>query len=464
MKKTLYMTMLIAFISSTLSNKTQAQEAFKVPAYTKFTLSNGLSIYLMEQHEVPTISFSAIIPAGAIYDGDKNGLASFTASGLQYGTTNYTKSSIEEQLDFLGASLNTYANKESAGLSAKFAKVDQDKVFPIIKEVLLYPVFNQEEFEKEKSRGLQQLERAKESPRNVIGDYWDKFIYGNHPYANPVSGKPSTVKNITTADLKNFYNQNYVPNGSAIAIVGDFNTADMKAKISKLFKDWKKRNSNSLKIETPAALPNQARVLLVNKEDARETTMYIGSKGISRNNPDYVAIQVVNTVLGGRFTSWLNDELRVNSGLTYGARSSFSPLKNAGTFSVSTFTATKTTEPTIEKALEVMNKLHNKGIDDETLTSAKNYVKGQFPPDYETSGQLAGLLTQMFWYGFDESYINNFQANVDGLTSAKAKEIITKYFPKDNLQFLFVGKAEDIKTIVEKFGIVTVKDIKADGF
>jgi predicted Zn-dependent peptidase len=238
----------------------------------------------------------------------------------------------------------------------------------------------------------------------------------------------------------------------------------MKSKISKLFKEWKTGNESTLKIETPASLPNQARVLLVNKEDARETTMFIGGKGISRNNPDYVAIQVVNTVLGGRFTSWLNDELRVNSGLTYGARSSFAPLKNAGTFSVSTFTATKTTQPTIEKALEVVEKLHDKGIDDETLTSAKNYVKGQFPPDYETSGQLAGLLNQMFWYGFDQSYINNFQANVDGLTSAKAKEIITKYFPKDNLQFLFIGKADDIKSIVEKFGTVTVKDIKADGF
>jgi predicted Zn-dependent peptidase len=464
MKKVIYITMLAVFISSTFTNKTQAQEAFKVPAYTKFTLGNGLSIYLMEQHEVPTISFSAIIPAGAIYDGDKNGLASFTADGLNYGTKNYTKSQIEEQLDFLGASLNTYASKESAGLSAKFAKVDQDKVLPIIKEVLLYPVFTQEEFDKEKARGLQQLERAKESPRNVIGDYWDKFIYGNHPYANPVSGKPSTVKNISTQDLKSFYSQNYNPNGSAIAIVGDFNTAEMKSKISKLFKEWKTGNESTLKIETPASLPNQARVLLVNKEDARETTMFIGGKGISRNNPDYVAIQVVNTVLGGRFTSWLNDELRVNSGLTYGARSSFAPLKNAGTFSVSTFTATKTTQPTIEKALEVVEKLHDKGIDDETLTSAKNYVKGQFPPDYETSGQLAGLLNQMFWYGFDQSYINNFQANVDGLTSAKAKEIITKYFPKDNLQFLFIGKADDIKSIVEKFGTVTVKDIKADGF
>lgn len=457
--------MMLAFLIMAASiQKSNAQAAFKVPAYEKIILKNGLVIYLMEQHEVPTISISAVIPAGAIYDGDKSGLASFTADGLQYGTKSYTKAQIEEQLDFLGASLNTYASKESAGLSAKFAKVDQDKVLPIIKEVLLSPSFNEEEFEKEKVRGLQQLERAKESPRNVIGNYWDKFIYGDHPYANPTSGKPSTIKNITAADLKAFYAQNYIPNGSAVAIVGDFNSKAMKDKISKLLGDWKKGKENSMKISEPEPIPNKARVLLVNKDDARETTMYIGGKGINRNNPDFVAIQVINTVLGGRFTSWLNDELRVNSGLTYGASSRFSPLKNAGTFYVTTFTATKTTEPTIDKTLEVLKKMKDKGIDDETLTSAKNYVNGQFPPDYETSGELAGLLTQMFWYGFDESYINNFQSNVNGLTSAKAKEIGGKYFPFDNLQFLFVGKAADIKAIVQKYGEVTEKEIKADGF
>ncbi|MGB4775601.1 MAG: insulinase family protein, partial [Daejeonella sp.] len=205
-------------------------------------------------------------------------------------------------------------------------------------------------------------------------------------------------------------------------------------------------------------------VLLINKEDARETTLLIGGLGIRRDNPDYVAIEVVNTVFGGRFTSWLNDELRVNSGLTYGANSRFSSLKNSGTFAISTFTATKTTEAAIDKALEVLTKIHSSGIDNETLTSAKNYVKGQFPPRYETAGQLAGLLTQMFWYGFDESFINNFENNVDGLTSAKAKEIVNKYFPKDKLQFVLIGKSADIKKIAEKYGPVTEKQIKADGF
>ena len=451
-------------IANTTKAQTQAA-AFKVPAYEKFLLPNGLTIYLMEQHEVPTISFSAILPAGAIYDGQKSGLASLTASGLQYGTKSYSKSKIEEKLDFIGAQLNTYATKESAGLSAKFAGKDQDQVLPILKEVLADPIFNEEEFAKEQKRVLAGLEQAKESPRAVIGSYWDHFLFGDHVYGNSVSGSPATVGKFNVNDLKAFYKANYSPSGSAIAVVGDFDTKQMKAKLSKLFSGWKKSDqAQQNKAAQPVAALTTNRVLLVNKEDARETTFLIGGLGVRRDNPDYVALQVVNTVFGGRFTSWLNDELRVNSGLTYGANSRFTPLKNSGTFAISTFTATKTTEPTIDKALEVLKKLHEKGIDDETLASAKNYVKGQFPPNYETSEQLADLMTQMFWYGFNESYINNFQSNVDGMTSAKAKEIVNKYYPKDKLQFILIGKSEDIKKIAAKYGPVTEKQIKADGF
>ncbi len=139
------------------------------------------------------------------------------------------------------------------------------------------------------------------------------------------------------------------------------------------------------------------------------------------NNPDQIQIDVINTILGGRFTSWLNDELRVNAGYTYGARSRFSQYKNAGTFYISTFTATKNTEAAIDLALKTYNRLFEKGIDEATLKSAKNYVKGQFPPEYETAGSLAGFLTQKYIYGLDDSYINNFEKAVDGMTVEECK-------------------------------------------
>ncbi|MDP5120350.1 MAG: insulinase family protein, partial [Spirosomaceae bacterium] len=372
MKNTIYSLLLFCFTSTF----TFAQ-GYQLPNYQRVKLPNGLTVYLMEQKEVPLISVSAIVPAGAIYDGDKSGLASLTATALQHGTKNMTKSQLDEEVDFIGANINTYSSKESAGLTAAFAAKDKEKMLGIIRDVLLNPTFDADEFEKEKKRLLVNLEQQKESPRGVLPSYFDKMMYGNHVYGNVVQGQKSTVENLTVQDIKTFYANNYQADGSAIAVVGDFNLAEMKVTLTKLFGEWKKGSKPTSDLAAQKIQqPKEANVLLINKDDARETTFYIGSPGISRNNPDYIAIDVINTLFGGRFTSMLNDELRVNSGLTYGARSNFSALKNGGTFAISTFTANKTTEAAIDKALEVLDNLHKNGIDEKSLTSAKNYVKG----------------------------------------------------------------------------------------
>jgi len=438
-------------------------QGYQLPKYQQFKLPNGLTVYLMEQKEVPVISVSMVIPAGAIYDGNKAGLASLTATALKHGTISYSRAALDEALDFMGASISTFASKESSGIAAKFASKDKEKVLEMIKEVLLNPAFDGNEFEKEKKKLLTNLEQQKESPRSVMPAYFDKFMFGNHVYGNIIQGKKSTVRVLTVDDVKTFYKANYLPEGSAFAMVGDFNSKEMKALLTKLFAGWKKGDNTRVSLASkPIAYASANNVLLINKDDARETTFYIGAPGISRNNPDYIAIDVINTLFGGRFTSMLNDELRVNTGLTYGAGSRFNELKNGGTFSISTFTANKTTEAAIDKALEVLNNLHKKGIDETALASAKNYVKGQFPPRYETAAQLAGLMTQMFWYGFNESFINNFEKNVDGLTVEKAKAIIATYFPTNKLQFVMVGKASEIKSIVSKYGKVKEVQIKEE--
>jgi zinc protease len=440
------------------------QKNFQLPAYTSFRLPNGLVVYLLEQKEVPLISIALSLPASSDYDGQQSGLSQLTAASLVSGTKNFTKEQIQNQLDFAGASLNAFSTIEYTRVGARCASKDQDMILALLKDVVLYPSFDAAEFEKLKTRTKASLELSRQSPRAVITNYWSKMMYGNHVYGNPPSGLVSTVSAIDAADLKQFHANYYRPNGSVLAIVGDFNSKEMKSRISSLFGDWKK-SSSSLKdpAAEPIKTPTGNNVLLVNKSDARETTFFIGRKGIPRNNEDRVAIEVINTVLGDRFTSWLNDELRVNSGLTYGAGSRFSSNKYGGTFYISTFTATKTTFQTIDKALEVLDRLQ-KGIDEKTLESARNYVVGQFPPNYETSGQLASLLNDMFIYGYDASFINDFQKNVNLVTAEKAKQIIQKYFSKSDLQFLLIGKASEIREGAKKYGTVTEKEIKDDSF
>lgn len=454
------------FLTCGQSSKEKATtaEGFQLPEYEKVVLKNGLTLFLMEQHEVPLIYASMVFPAGAVKDGSKSGLASLTADALLFDTKNYSKNEIEETLDFLGASYGTSASAEVASVTMSFVNKDWNEALPILKDIVVNPKFNKSEFEKRKKRLMVQLELAKERPSDVIGDYFNKFLFKDHPYGNPESGTKLSISNITINNVEAFYEANYRPEESALALVGDFKTSTLKKEIENLFKDWQAPGA-SQKVEA-AKIPSydRSRILLVNKDDATETQFRIGGFGVKRSNPDYVPIQVVNTILGGRFTSWLNDELRVNAGLTYGARSYFSMYKNSGTFAMSSFTRTEKTIEALDLALEVYNRLFTQGIDETTLTSAKNYVKGQYPPRYETGGSLASLLTAMFIYDFDESFINDFEKNVDGLTVDKTKEIIEKYFPNENLQFVLIGKASEIREKVSKYGEITEKEIRADGF
>lgn len=455
---------LVTFIIALVAAGASVAQTFKVPPYQKFKLKNGLTIYLMEQHEVPLINMSAVFDAGAVQDGNRYGVANMTAQALLFGSAKYTKAQLEEKIEYVGASVDTYAGKEVAKLTASFAVKDQDVLFDIIQDVMTKPTFDQAEFDKYKQRQLLQLTQQKESPRGVVGSYFNQFVFAGHPYANPLTGMPASVSAISATDARQFYLKNFTTDRAAIAIVGDFNTAAMKKRITDLFGNWKTATATSPIVAEPAVAFDKNRVLLVNKDDARETTFLIGGKGITQNNPDFIPVTVVNTILGGRFTSWLNDALRVNSGLTYGASSRFGTFRKSGTFAISTFTKVSTTTEAIDMALHVLDSLHRTGIDEKTLLSAKNYVKADFPPRYESATELANLLTDMFSLGFDESFINNFQKNVDGLTVAKTRQIIDQYFPKDKLQFVLIGKADAIRDKVKKYGAISEKEIKAEGF
>lgn len=442
-----------------------ASAQFKLPKYEVFTLDNGLTVYLMEKKDVPIVSISVVFDAGAIRDGELKGLSSFTAEALKFGTKNYTKIQIDSIFNFYGSSLSTYSRLDFAGIYTQFMKSNLNDLLPVLTDVMMNPTFPEDEITKRKQRWIAELDQAKESPRQVIGAYYNKFLFGDSPYANPVDGTKLSIDKINRTQLSDFYLKNIRSESCAIAIVGDFNADNMKNEISKYLNSWRiaaPRLINDSKIN-PAELKESA-VYLINKENARETTFMIGGFGVPMNNEDQVQIDVINTILGGRFTSWLNDELRVNAGYTYGARSRFASYKTTGSFYISTFTQTKNTEPAIDLALKTYNRLFEKGIDETTLSSAKNYVKGQFPPNYETSGSLAGFLTQKYVYGLDDSYINNFEKAVDEMTIEKANEIIKRYFPKDNLQFVLVGKADDIRSIAKKYGKVIEKNITEDGF
>jgi len=453
-------TLLTILILSTIMN---AQ--FKLPKYETYNLQNGLTIYLLEKRNSPLISLSFTVNAGSIKDGENFGLASFTAEALKFGTASFSKSQIDSTFNFYGSELSSDAGYDFSIVSSTVMKEYFDQLFNVFSEVILKPKFDEQEVIKRKQRWIAELEQAKESPRSIISYYFNRLIFAEGIYSNPPQGLKSTIEKITPEMIRSFYEQNYHPEHSALVIVGDFNSKEMKNKIESVFANWNPQSDRLVyDIRYQQKSFNKPRVYLIDKSNSFETTFMIGGNGIPMSNDDKIKIEVINTILGGRFTSWLNDELRVNAGLTYGARSRFASYRFAGTFAMSSFTQTKNTEAAIDLAIKTYNRLFEKGIDEATLTSAKNYIKGQFPPNYETSNQLASFFVQKFIYGLDDSYINDFEENINSLTVSETNQIIQKYFPKENLQFTIIGNASEIERVVSKYGEVIKVSIDEDKF
>ena len=229
-----------------------------------------------------------------------------------------------------------------------------------------------------------------------------------------------------------------------MAVVGDFDAAEMAKQLAAVFGAWPAKAAPPVAVADAPEVKGR-RLLLVDKPDSTQTYFRIGNVGIARSNPDRVPIEIVNTLFGGRFTSMINTELRIKSGLTYGANSGFAEWKAKGPFFVNSYTGNATTEKALDMTLDVLKRLREKGISDDDLKSAKAYLKGQFPPDIETSDQLAGVLSELVFNGLDEREINTYYAKIDAVTMADVNRVIKQYFPLDNLVIVLVGKASEIE-------------------
>jgi DNA-directed RNA polymerase len=308
------------------------------------------------------------------------------------------------------------------------------------------------------------IKGAKDQALAVLPTYFNAYLYGSHPYARPANGDEKSLSAIKRDAIAKFYRTYYAPGNTILAVVGDFDPAPMAATLSQKFGAWPAQPVPAISVAELGDFRGK-KLLLVDKPDATQTYYAVGNVGIARTNPDRVRIQVVNTLFGGRFTSMLNSELRIKSGLTYGANSRFDQRQARGPFVITTYTRTATTEKAIDLTLDVVKRLHEKGVTQAELDSAKNYIKGQFPPTIETTGQLASQLAQLEFYGLDELEISDFYPQIDAMTLADAQRAIHEYFPLDNLVFVVIGKASEIDTVVRKYvSRVDTRSITEAGF
>ena len=428
----------------------------KLPAYRSATLANGAVVALIEKRDAPLIAMSVTVRGGALGDpAGKDGTASLYADLIQKGAGTRNSAQFAEAIENVGGSLAASAGTEAISVHADFLARDADLMLELVADMLQRPRFAPADFEKARTLGVQSIVAAKDSdPRALTTSYGDAWLLRDHPYGRPVGGSESTLSQIGLDDVKRYYADHVGGDRLIITVVGDFDAAATQAKLAQAFGTWRKAGA-ALPLVGPPARATGRSVLLVDKPGATQTYFWLGNVGASRTDPARTAQTVVNTVFGGRFTSMLNTEMRIRSGLTYGASSRFDRASQPGAFSITSYTETGKTVQAVDLALETLARLHREGLGPDQLQSARSYLLGQFPPTLETNGQLAARLADMLFYGLGPDDVNDFAARVGAVDTDAARSAIAQAFPQpDDLAIVLIGDASKIRADVARYGQV----------
>ncbi|MBL0155572.1 MAG: insulinase family protein [Bryobacterales bacterium] len=439
----------------------------KLPPYTRQTLPNGATLIMLRKPDVPLVSVTAAFRGGSeAVAAEKTGLAAITAELLRRGTEKRTADQINEQLDSIGAVMNGGSDAQSSVVSVEFTTRTSAKALDLFADILLHPAFSEAEFKKLLAQRIDAVKSSKDNPARAIGQYFNPFVYpAGHPYARPSMGDETTLANITRDDVSAFFKKNYVGKNMILIAAGDFDPAQLGTQLTQLAAALPAGDA----FPAPKVAPVQfagGRLLLIDKPDATQTYFRIAMPGVDRYSRDRVPLMIINTLFGGRFTSMLNDALRVNAGLTYGARSQVTMDRAPGVIFIDTYTRTETTEKAIDMALDVLKGLRANGISAEQLASAKAYIKGGFPTQrLETADQLADVIGDLEIFGLNKGEIDDLFSSIDAVTVERANAVVKKYFTDANLQFLLVGNASKIQDSVKKYAPkVKVIAVTAPGF
>jgi predicted Zn-dependent peptidase len=438
----------------------------ELPDYERVELPNGAVLLLSEKHDVPLIGMRVILRGGAVADpADRGGLADLFAGLLEYGAGDRDAAAFAEAVASVGGELSVSGGIESMAISANFLSRDVELMLELVTDMLLQPSLAEEEFAKLQNRSINLIKAAKGSnPGNLLPSYGRAFLFGEHPYGNPVGGSETSLANITHADVLTFYDDHVGGDRLIVSVVGDFNAAAMKQRLTALLGDWRGAATELAPTPVPERQPGR-RVLLIDKPDATQANFWIGNVGVGINYERRAELDIANTVFGGRFTSMLNSALRLESGLTYGAWSILQRLAAGGFVAISTFSETDTTIEAINMSLDLLETLRDSGIDTPMIGSARNYIMGQFPPQLETASQLAAQIARLELYGLDADYIDGYGGALEAAEAPGITDTINAVYPSaDDVIFVVVGDATALRDALAEYGPITEMSIDEPRF
>lgn len=439
-----------------------SNEVLKVtlPKPKETTLSNGLKLMVLEDHRVPQVSFELEIPgAGGYYDpADRIGLASWAASMMREGTTTKSSQQISEALETMGASLfaSGGASSTNADISGSALTESFPKLMELTADMILHPAFAPAEWDRYKARTKPQFTQLRTNPGFLANEMFNKIVYGSHP-AGRIFASPTALDVVTVADLAAYQKSHYVPDHAVLAFAGDITLEQAKTLTEKYFADWKKSGTPAAAKPTDPGPMAPVRVYLVNRPNSVQTTLYVGTQGLTRTNPDYVPLAVANRVLGGTMGR-LFRHLREEKGYTYGIGSSISTAPYVSDWSASTSVRTDVTEPALRDLLAEIAEMRDKPVPEKELADSKRAVVAQFALSLESPQRVLAYSLENWEQNLPATYWDTYPAKISAVTAEQAQAAAKKYWDPSRLQIVAVGDGAKIREILAKFGNVEVYD------
>jgi zinc protease len=437
----------------------------RLPKIQRAELPNGLNVWLVENHKLPLIACNLVLSAGSDREPVSTpGLASFTAAMLQEGTAKRTSLQIADEIDGLGANLRVFAQPDYASASLDCLSKHFDAALDVYADVLTHPTFPETEFARVKNDRLTGILQQKDRASVIANAAFARILYGaEHPYGNDISGTEQSVTGITRDDLAKFYQTYYHPNTATLIVYGDITLAALVPKLTQKLGAWPKADvPPEPSFATPAAAARK--VYLVDKPGAPQSEVRIGYPALDRATPDFFAVNLMNSVLGGQFTSRLNSNIRERRGFSYGVRSSFQYLRMPGPFVSNGGIQTAKTDSALHEFMHEIDLMHEKGLTEEELTGAKNLVKGSFASSFEMPQQIAAALVNLVVYKLPDDYFVNYLKNVDAVTLADVQRVAKQYLDTSKMAIVVVGDLKVIRPGIEALNLapIVTADVKGN--
>jgi zinc protease len=437
-------------------------QPMRFPRIERHRLDNDLAVLTAPHGDLPVVTAELVLDASAAGDpARKAGRAYLAVNALETGTRDRDADQIARELENLGVELDAEATWDAAAIRITVPRQRLEPALALLAEIVRHPTFPESEVERLRDEQLATILQRGKEPRALANDMAAYFIFGRDvPYARPLIGTSASVEGLSRADVDAFHKTHFLPNAASLLFVGDIDAGLANSLADRHFGDWPAGQPPTAEFEVVPGVETST-IFVVDRAGSVQSEIRIGDVGVAREHEDYFPILVMNTILGGAFTSRLNMSLRERHGFTYGAHSGFAFRRRPGPFLVQTAVATEVTARAVQEAYREMSELREHGATEEEVATARDYLRGIMPLQLQTTDQLASRLADLVIYDLPDDYFQRYRDRIAAVTPAEVQRVAREHLRIDRLAIVVVGDASQIATPLQEIGIGEVRETTA---